>query len=82
MINNILKWLESDYNSKPCKYCGRQHKVQIELVPSYLKSLCDKADSSIPCGDKTITINLDEGACYGAQIDLTTLVLQKTANLR
>lgn len=82
MLNKILKMIESAYNSKPCKYCGLQHKVQIELVPSYLKSLCAQADSSIPCGDKTIIINLDEGTCTASQIEVTSLVSQKTAALR
>lgn len=77
--DRILKVIEDGFNSQPCRFCGQQHNVRIEQVPSYQKTLCNQADSTIPRGDVTITINLDDGACMAAQCEITLLISQQTA---
>lgn len=77
--NKLLKTIESAYNSTPCEHCGRQHRVWIDQVPTHQETLCDQADVTIPRGDTTITINLDDEACVSAQNEITLLVLRQTA---
>lgn len=77
--SKLLKVIESAYNSVPCKHCGRQHRVCIDQVPTHQKTLCDQADITIPRGDTTITINLDDDACLSAQNEIILLVSRKTA---
>lgn len=79
--DNILKMLETAYNSKPCKFCGLTHKVIIKQVHSYNKAICYQADATIPRGDMTIIINLDDNACFAAQTEVTMLVSEKTAGM-
>lgn len=75
----LLKVIESAYNNSPCKYCGLQHTVRLDQVHSSQKTLCEQADATIPRGDTTITINLDDGACMAAQTEITLFVSQQTA---
>lgn len=77
--NRLLKTIESKFNSSPCKYCGLQHKVRIEQVSSFDESECNKADCTIPRGDTTITINLDDEACLAAQTEINLIVSRETA---
>ena len=77
--NQLLKMIESAYNSSPCKHCGRQHTVRIEQVASHQKTLCDQADIAIPRGDTTIIINLDYDACMWAQLEINRIVCRETA---
>ena len=76
----LLKKLEASFNSKTCKYCGRKHIVHITQVPSYLKTFCHQADSTIPRGETTITIKFDEDTCIRAQTDITLIVAGETAH--
>lgn len=77
--DKLLKVIEDGFNNQPCKFCGKQHHVRIEQVPSYQKTLCNQADATIPRGDMTVTISLDDGACMAAQYEITLLVSRQTA---
>lgn len=48
---------------------------------SYNKDICYQADATIPRGDMTIIINLDDKACFAAQTEITMLVSEKTAGM-
>lgn len=77
--NQLLKMIESAYNSSPCKHCGRQHKVCIDQISSHDETECNKADCTIPRGNTTITIKLDDEACFTAQTEITLIVSRETA---
>lgn len=74
-----LEKIECILNGRPCRFCGRTHKVRLTVLSPGQREERMKVDVEIPRGDQIIGITLDDGACIQAQTEVTMIVSQLTA---